>query len=89
MEIGGSEIDAWPERDVACIVVRGLTDEAAFGNVLLAQAGIPTVLANDDLRSIYAADCVAESVDQLVDSVEARERYGRAIAADASAASHR
>jgi hypothetical protein len=77
-------LKAWPVGDVACAVVHGQTDLAAFGNVVLAQAGIPVVLASETLRSMYAADCVAVSVEQLVESVEARERYGRALAADAA-----
>lgn len=80
----GEGMTEWPQGDVACAVVRGLTDDAAFGNVVLGMAGIPTVLANGDLRSIYAADCVAESVELLLSNVETRRHYGSAIAADAA-----
>ncbi|MFY9739006.1 MAG: glycosyltransferase family 2 protein, partial [Candidatus Cybelea sp.] len=51
MLLGGERIP------VACVVHCGLADDAAFGNVLLGQAGIPAVvLPHDGLRSIFAAD---------------------------------
>ena len=43
--------------ELACVVHLGLTDDAAFGNVLLAQAGIPAiVLAYEELRALFADD---------------------------------
>lgn len=78
--------------DVACIVHAGLTDDSAFGNVLLAQAGFPAVVSDDEvLRAIFASDVaivadrnsLAEAVAQLVRDPEQRESYGRLGAADA------
>jgi GT2 family glycosyltransferase len=91
VEIGNEPLRTWPNADVACVVVRGLTDEAAFGNVLLAQAGIPAIVANRALRSIYAGDVALFAAPgdagaaalQLAGNVEERRRYGRLIAADA------
>ncbi|MBV8331615.1 MAG: glycosyltransferase family 2 protein [Candidatus Eremiobacteraeota bacterium] len=82
-EIGGDSMTHWPAGDVACVVVRGLTDDAAFGNVVLAHAGIPTVIADERLRGFYAADCLGDSPAQFVESIEARRHFGSAIAADA------
>jgi GT2 family glycosyltransferase len=48
--------------DVACVLHAGLTDESAFGNVLLAQARVATVaLASKDLQGLFASDVVAVS----------------------------
>lgn len=50
--------------DVACLLHAGLTDESAFGNVLLAQAPLATVaLASDDLRALFAPDVIERSQD--------------------------
>ena len=77
--------------DVACIVHGGWTDAAAFGNVLLAQAGIPAVaLDSPEVRAIVAADTalfaevgrLREAIAHFTGDVESRRRYGRAIAAD-------
>jgi GT2 family glycosyltransferase len=77
--------------EVACVVHAGLTDDAAFGNVLLAQAGVPAVvLPNDELRTIFAGDtavfvaraALRDAVDRFVNDVSSRERYGRLVAAD-------
>jgi GT2 family glycosyltransferase len=81
-----------PVLDVACVVHAGWTDDAAFGNVLLAQAGVPAVvLDRDELRAIVAADTalfasegeLLEAIARFTAGVELRRRYGRAIAADA------
>ena len=79
--------------ELACVLHLGLTDESGFGNVLLAQAGLPAVvLATDELRSLFAPDvalvgdraAIAPSVARLVSDPSARARYGKLIAADAS-----
>ena len=77
--------------EVACVVHVGLTDDAAFGNVLLAQAGVPAiVLASEELRLIFAEDTASfveraalrDAVARFAGDVELRERYGRLLAAD-------
>ena len=43
--------------ELACVVHAGRTDDASFGNVLLAQAGVPAVvLAKGDVRALFASD---------------------------------
>lgn len=78
--------------DVACVVHLGLTDDAAFGNVLLAQAGLPAVvLATQELRALFADDValicergeIAARIAQLVSDLPARRSYGERVAADA------
>ncbi|HET6274586.1 MAG TPA: glycosyltransferase family 2 protein [Candidatus Cybelea sp.] len=76
--------------ELACVVHAGLTDDAAFGNVLLAQAGLPAVVANAALRRIFAEDVAivceaaesAPSVARLVEDPALRLRYGTLVAAD-------
>lgn len=79
--------------DVACVVHIGLTDDAGFGNVLLAQAGIPVVaLDRPELRAIFSedvalfanADNIETAVQRFVKDVSLREKYGQRVAADAS-----
>jgi GT2 family glycosyltransferase len=79
-------------RDVACAVHLGRSDASSFGNVLLAQAGIPVVaLASDAMRAIFAPDVavfaqrddVAGSVRRFLDDPNLRARYGKLVAADA------
>jgi hypothetical protein len=79
--------------EVACVVHADLTDDAAFGNVLLAQAGIPAVaLDRPDLRAVFAGDValfsdengIQAAAQRFVDDVSLRESYGRRVAADAS-----
>jgi glycosyltransferase involved in cell wall biosynthesis len=79
-------------REVACVVALGLTDASAFGNVLLAQAGLPTIAtARDDLRTLFAPDVVVTArrgalvgaVAALLADPAARAHYGRVLAADA------
>jgi GT2 family glycosyltransferase len=76
---------------VACVVHCALTDDAAFGNVLLAQAGLPAVvLEGAGLGSIFAADvaiyaqrsAVRDAVERFVSDASLRERYGQLVAAD-------
>ena len=78
---------------VACVVHAGFTDDAAFGNVLLAQAGIPAVVVDTpELRSIFAGDVaaftdiagIADAVQRFVEDAAQRERYGKRLAADAA-----
>lgn len=77
---------------VACVVHLGLTDDSAFGNVLLAQAGVPAiVLDRNELRGLFAPDvsivaepgALSDSAARLVADPAARARYGDLIAADA------
>jgi hypothetical protein len=76
---------------VACVLHCGLTDGAGFGNVLLAQASLPSIaLECEALRAIFADDvavftpsaALRDAVDRLVLDTVARERYGRLIADD-------
>ncbi len=80
------------ELELACVVHLGLTDAAAFGNVLLAQAGIPAiVLECDELRALFAPDValggalpsLAENVARMLADPAARRHYGELVAADA------
>ena len=86
MLLGGGE-----RVPVACVVHFGLTDDAAFGNVLLGKAGIPAiVLPHDGLRSIFAADVaifaqrseLPKATARFVNDAGARNSYGDLIAAD-------
>lgn len=86
MLLGGEE-----RAPVACVVHCGLTDDAAFGNVLLAQAGIPAiVLPHDGLREIFAADVailaqqseLPRATARFVGDAGARNSYGELVAAD-------
>jgi hypothetical protein len=79
--------------ELACVLHLGLTDESGFGNVLLAQAGIPAVvLATDELRALFPPDValigdgasIAQSIARLIGDPPARARYGKLVAADAS-----
>jgi GT2 family glycosyltransferase len=80
------------EVELACVVHLGLTDPGAFGNVLLAQAGIPAiVLERDELRALFASDValigdwasLAENVARMLADPAARRHYGELAAADA------
>jgi GT2 family glycosyltransferase len=80
------------EVQLACVVHVGLTDPSAFGNVLLAQAGVPAVvLERDELRAIFSPDValfadrgsLADCVARLVLDSRLRRRYGELVAADA------
>ncbi|HLY01757.1 MAG TPA: glycosyltransferase family 2 protein [Candidatus Cybelea sp.] len=86
MLLGGGE-----RVPVACVVHGGLTDDAAFGNVLLAQAGVPAiVLPTDGLRAIFASDValfaqrseLLQATARFVNGATLREWYGRLVAAD-------
>ena len=78
--------------EVACVVHLGLTDDAAFGNVVAAQAGLPAVvLASAELQAIFAPDValagtragLPELARRTIGDVSLRERYGALVAADA------
>lgn len=80
------------EGRFACVIHLGLTDPSAFGNVLLAQAGIPAVvLARDELRALFASDValvgerssLVDGVARMLADPAARVRYGELVAADA------
>ena len=80
-----------PVVDTACVIQAGLTDESAFGNVLLAQSGLPNIVFTGELQSLFAAD-VASAVDPcglsacvetFVADADARRRNGALVAADA------
>jgi GT2 family glycosyltransferase len=75
---------------VACVVHCGLTDDAAFGNVLLGQAGLPAIaLSNEGLGTIFAADVaifaqrseLRGAVARFVNGAP-RDSYGHLVAAD-------
>jgi GT2 family glycosyltransferase len=77
--------------EVACAVHLGLTDDAAFGNVLLAAAGIPAVVLDaPELRALFAGDValvtgrdgIAAAVKRLLSDVRARREFGNVVAAD-------
>jgi GT2 family glycosyltransferase len=80
------------ECDVACIVHLGLSDDAAFGNVLLAQAGLPSiVVATGVLRGLFAPDvallcerdAIGNGLARMLGDPLTRDRYAALIAADA------
>jgi GT2 family glycosyltransferase len=80
------------ECDFAAVVHLGLTDPAAFGNVLLAQAGLPAiVLDTDELRALFAPDvalicerdAIPQRVTELLRNHGIRARLGELVAADA------
>jgi len=88
MLLGGGSVE------LACVVHLDLTDGGAFGNVLLAQAGLPSaVLETKGLRSLFPPDValtiqrgsrdgIADAVARFAGDLSLRERYGRWIAAD-------
>jgi GT2 family glycosyltransferase len=78
--------------DVACVLHAGLTDESAFGNVLLAQAQLATVALDcPELRGLFAPDVVdvapsdelATRVSNLIADPAARTRRALSSSADA------
>jgi len=78
--------------EVSCLIAAGLTDESSFGNVMLAQAELPTVaVASDELRALLSPDVslmaergeMADRVSRLFADLDARARYGTTAAADA------
>jgi len=81
-----------PATELAGVVHLGLTDEAAFGNVLLAACGIPAVVLDtapmrrlfaDDVALVSDAGGIAQAVEQLRSDPVARAHYGRVVASDA------
>jgi hypothetical protein len=86
MLLGGGE-----RVPVTCVVHCGLTDGAAFGNVLLGQAGIPAiVLGHEGLQTVFAPDValfaqrsdLRSATARLVDGASLREWYGHRVASD-------
>jgi GT2 family glycosyltransferase len=80
-----------PVMEVACVVHAGWTDRAAFGNVVLAQAGIAAVaLDREEVRAIVASDvaifCGAgelrDTIARFTGDLALRRRYARLIADD-------
>jgi GT2 family glycosyltransferase len=85
------ESEKLPYGEYACVVVDRITDDAAFGNVMLAHRGMPAVVVSGlGLEEMYESDVamivprqgVDQAVRQFVTNVELRERYGKRIAAD-------
>jgi GT2 family glycosyltransferase len=81
----------FPHADVACVIVAGSTDDAQFGNVALAHAGIPAVvMADRGLERFYAGDVativrrggLSEAVKRFMSRLEERERFGTLLRAD-------
>ncbi len=76
---------------IGAVVQAGLTDPAAFGNVLLAQAELPSIVVNDGLHSLFASDvstyagdgAVAATIERVLDDAGLRARNARLGAADA------
>lgn len=90
-EIIEVEEGLFPHVEVACVVVAGLTDDAAFGNVALAHTGIPAVVMADrglerlyagDVASIVRGSAMIEAVARFTSSFEERERFGTLLRAD-------
>lgn len=81
----------FPHADVACVVVAGPTDDAAYGNVVLAHAGVPAVVMADlGLERLYAGDVATivsrggliDAVGRFTSNAEERERFGTLLQAD-------
>jgi GT2 family glycosyltransferase len=80
-----------PAVEVACIVHGGSTDDGAFGNVLLAQSGLPAVVYDDGLAPLFTPDValiaqpgeLTECMARLLNETQARAQYGTLLAADA------
>jgi GT2 family glycosyltransferase len=77
--------------ELACIVHAGRTDDASFGTVLLAQAGVPAVVpAKGDVRALFAPDValvcdeetLADPIERFASDATLRRRYGTMVAAD-------
>jgi glycosyltransferase involved in cell wall biosynthesis len=69
----------------------GSTDDGAFGNVLLAQSGLPAVVYDDGLAPLFTPDValiaqpgeLTECMARLLNETQARAQYGTLLAADA------
>jgi GT2 family glycosyltransferase len=79
-------------RELVCVVHLGFTDASAFGNVLLAQGGLPAVVDDrEELRSLFASDvalfarrdAIGAQVARFVEDRVMRARFGDLLAADA------
>jgi GT2 family glycosyltransferase len=83
---------ASPPTAVAGVLHAGLTDPSAFGNVLLAQGDVPSIVVDAaELRPLFASDVAAycsaagagHAISTIVDDVAERARMARDGAADA------
>ena len=80
-----------PSVDAACVLQAGPTDESAFGNVLLAQSGLPNIVFTGELQSLFAPDVacaidpegLSACVETFVTDAYVRRRDGALVAADA------
>jgi GT2 family glycosyltransferase len=79
------------EIGIACAVHLGLSDAAAFGNVLLALAGVPAIaLASDEVRALFAPDVamirsqerIDDAVATMLEDGQRRAAYGRRLSSD-------
>lgn len=77
---------------LACVVHLGLSDASAFGNVLLAQAGIPAIVAaRSELRALFQEDValigplpdLAPLITRMCEDASLRAEYGARLAGDA------
>jgi len=83
--------DGYARTSVAAVVHVGLTDAVAFGNVLLAQADVPSVVAADVLHRYFASDVaiyatdgdITSPVERLLNDPQLRIRLATTGAADA------
>ncbi len=82
--------DAARRFAMAAVVHAGLTDPAAFGNVLLAQAELPSIVVNDELRAIFAPDVAtyaggdaSAAIERVLADADLRVRNARLGSADA------
>jgi GT2 family glycosyltransferase len=85
-------LDRGAATSLACVMHLGLTDDSAFGNVLLAQAGIPAiVLDRAELRALFVPDVamigerdtLMTYAARMVADPSVRARYGDLLPADA------
>jgi GT2 family glycosyltransferase len=92
LRIGAETLFSTENSDVACVVHLGLTDESGFGNVLVAQAGIPVIVPEkteprtlfaDDVARVCERDAISVAVAQLLADPALRASYGKLAAADA------
>ena len=76
---------------LACAVHLGLSDPSAFGNVLLAQAGIPAIVAaRDDLLALFQEDValigpqanLAPLISRMCHDPSLRAEHGARLAGD-------
>jgi GT2 family glycosyltransferase len=92
LRVGAPMLLDQERHELACVIHLGLTDESGFGNVLLAQAGIPAIvpaktkpraLFADDVALVCERDAIVDAVARLVADPTLRARYGKLVSADA------